>query len=169
MQRSLNPVLLSCVVVAAGVAWIVSLRVPANSVAANIASTHLDRTALPVATTIAASKTPRASKADPFWPPEPPKPVVIQLAPAALPPPPPPKPTLPYKFFGRITNPDGRQSIFVSRENEQFELKPGAIFEGQFKVESMSETRVVFEHIASGEKLEMVLPPAPKNGSGSGL
>ena len=169
MQRSLNPVLLSCVVVAAGVVWIVSLRVPANAVATNIASARMDHTALPVATPLAASKTPRVSKTDPFWPPEPPKPVVIQLAPVTLPPPPPPKPTLPYKFFGRITNPDGRQSIFVSRENEQFELKPGAIFEGQFKVESMSETRVVFEHIASGEKLEMLLPPVPKNSSGSGL
>lgn len=83
--------------------------------------------------------------------------------PPALPPPPPvvaeaPRPSappLPFKYMGRL-NGDHVNAVFVTHENRVLTIESGEQIEGNYRVESIGETEIVFTYLPLAER--QVLP-----------
>jgi hypothetical protein len=89
---------------------------------------------------------PFASRAQP--PPAPPPPVVAET-------PRPSAPPLPFKYMGRL-NGDHVNAVFVTHENRVLTIEPGEQIEGNYRVESIGETEIVFTYVPLAER--QVLP-----------
>lgn len=98
------------------------------------------------------------ASADPFVPKQPP----VQ-PPAIAPLPPPPKPVappLPYRYFGRMTAPDGTAPVFLAKDNQIVPIKVGDTLDGTYKVESVTDGQIVLVFLPIGEKVLINLPSA---------
>lgn len=73
-------------------------------------------------------------------PPPPPKPYVP-------PPPPPPKPPpLPFKYLGRWVD-GGQLTLFLVQGEQPIPIQPGQVLPGSWRVDEITETRVVFTYL----------------------
>jgi hypothetical protein len=73
-------------------------------------------------------------------PPPPPKPHVP-------PPPPPPKPPpLPFKYLGRWVD-GGQLTLFLVQGEQPIPIQPGQVLPGNWRVDEITETRVVFTYL----------------------
>jgi len=94
---------------------------------------------------------------DPFtvssWlPPAPPPPPPAPPAPAA----PPTAPPLPFGFVGTLGGDTGRSQVFLSNGDRLLIASPGDVIEGQYRLEKIAATSVVFTYLPLNEK--QVLP-----------
>jgi hypothetical protein len=86
---------------------------------------------------------PSAPQSDPFAP--------RSFAPKARPEqaasaPPPSAPPLPFSYSGRVIA-NGKTETFVMRGNELLSIAPGASIDGEYRVESISESSIVFTYL----------------------
>lgn len=83
------------------------------------------------------------------WVPRPVEPV--QMAPQ--PEPPPTAPPLPYRYFGRMTDLEGRTLVFVVTQLRALVLlNEGEILDSVYKVESIQSAQIVFTYLPLGEQ-----------------
>jgi hypothetical protein len=86
---------------------------------------------------------PSAPQSDPFAP--------RSFAPPARPVPaasaaPPSAPPLPFSYSGRLIA-NGKTETFVTRGDELVSIAPGASIDGEYRVESISESSIVFTYL----------------------
>jgi hypothetical protein len=105
---------------------------------------------------------------DPFaprsWlapPPSPPPQVLVRQAPAAaMPPVPAGPPPLPYRFVGRMDG-DGTEIIYLTRGGDQsIVARTGETLDSAYKVVTIDRQMIEFEHLPSGEKRRLPIPPS---------
>jgi hypothetical protein len=97
----------------------------------------------------------------PFLPPTPPSaptPQVIQPVVAA--PGAPPSPTMNYRFWGDMTNPDGRRTVYVvlGDTSPPIQIVAGTRLADGFIVENVSDTDIVFLHEPSQQTFVLKIP-----------
>ncbi len=73
-------------------------------------------------------------------PPPPPKPYVPP------PPPPPTPPPLPFKYLGRWVD-GGQLTLFLVQGEQPIPIQPGQVLSGSWRVDEITETRVVFTYL----------------------
>ena len=76
----------------------------------------------------------------------------IKAAPAAAAAPP-----LPFKYLGHMTK-RGVVTVFVENNQQELSLAPGDVIETVYKVESASESAVVFTYLPLGQQQTLPLP-----------
>ena len=79
----------------------------------------------------------------------------------AAPPPAPVAPPLPFRFAGQLQQDSGVQ-VLLAKGDEVFPVKEGETLEGQYKVESVTDTEVRLLHLASGVQQTMQFGPPLK-------
>lgn len=89
-------------------------------------------------------------------PPPPPAPVVVPVATA------PSAPPLNLTFAGRITNPDGKQTIYVSFGETSMGIEKGTILPNGYRVENISEDAIELNFLALNTTARLPIPPAPR-------
>ena len=77
------------------------------------------------------------------WVPPPPPP---RPAPPPPPPPPPKPPPLPYKYLGRWVE-NGQMTVFLVQGEQPVAAQPGQVLSGGWRVDEVSERRVVFTYL----------------------
>jgi hypothetical protein len=77
---------------------------------------------------------------------------VIKAPPAA-----PAAPPLPFKYLGHMDK-RGVVTVFVESNQQELSLAPGDVVETVYKVESTSDSAVVFTYLPLGQKQTMPLP-----------
>lgn len=76
-----------------------------------------------------------------------PLPPPIVLAPQVpLPPPKPITPPLPFVYIGKVIE-DGKPTVFVSKQQQNYLLKGGEIIEGTYRVDKVESGRLVFTYL----------------------
>lgn len=88
------------------------------------------------------SALPERDKIDPFAPRnwEPPPPPIVAVPPP--PPPPPQAPPLPFKFFGRVVDPDQPASFVLTRGTEMMTVRVGDRIEPAYLVDKFDGTQL---------------------------
>jgi len=64
----------------------------------------------------------------------------------AAPPPPPAPPPLPFTYMGQLLE-DGKLTVFLTRQDQNYAAKPGDILDGTYRVDSVAPQRVVFTYL----------------------
>jgi hypothetical protein len=84
-------------------------------------------------------------------PPQPPHPTPLPQTPVNTPPPPPPPPTLPVKFFGYGTVPNGtiRRAFFTDGE-DVYIVSEGEVLLNRFRIIKVGNASLDFEEVSSG-------------------
>lgn len=86
------------------------------------------------------------ARVDPFsmvtTPPAPPP-----LAKAPNPPPLPVPPPMPFRHFGALTGPDGKEAVYVAAADRLLVVRPGDVLDGQYRVDKVSEEEIVFTYL----------------------
>jgi hypothetical protein len=84
-------------------------------------------------------------------PPQPPHPTPLSHTPVNTPPPPPPPPTLPVKFFGYGTVPNGttRRAFFTDGE-DVYIVSEGEVLLNRFRIIKVGNASLDFEEVSSG-------------------
>lgn len=81
-------------------------------------------------------------------------PVVAAVpAPAA----PPAAPTLPFRYLGRLADGE-RQIVFLERNREPMQVTVGDAIDGLYRIDSVSESSVVFTYLPLGVKQTLAVP-----------
>lgn len=171
---ALDPRLLAVLLIATGMVWLDKFGAGASPMAttqteAALSVPHAQTAQLPMSSGDKDSDD--AKPTDPFWPQTSskksaassssvaPAPVIVPPPIVASSPPPVPRPTLPFRYLGRMRNADGREIILLGRgaDKDFFEAQSGAMI-GDFRVVGMDATRMDFEHIPTSEHLSLDLP-----------
>lgn len=87
-----------------------------------------------------------AAKADPFSKPAP-NPPPPQEVKAPPPPPAPQAPPLPYRHFGMVTGPDGKETVFLTQGSRLLTVRQGEVVDGQYRVDKISDEEIVFTYL----------------------
>lgn len=66
------------------------------------------------------------------------------------------------RFAGRITGPDGNQTIYASAGDKAFSLAVGLVLPSGYRVESISDSEVELIHPQSNKVVKFDLPELPK-------
>jgi hypothetical protein len=77
-------------------------------------------------------------------------PVAGQTA-ATAPPPRPVAPPLPYTYMGRITE-QGQLSVFLTRNGKPYVARPGAVLDGQYRVDAIEPPLLEFTYLPLAQK-----------------
>lgn len=64
----------------------------------------------------------------------------------AAPPPPPAPPPLPFTYMGQLLE-DGKLTVFLTRQDQNYAVQPGATLDGMYRVDSVAPQRVVFTYL----------------------
>lgn len=67
-------------------------------------------------------------------------------APPSSPPPPPAPPPLPFTYLGTLLE-DGKLTVFLTRQDQNYAVKPGDTVDGMYRVDSVEPQRVVFTYL----------------------
>ncbi len=67
-------------------------------------------------------------------------------APPSLPPPPPAPPPLPFAYLGQLLE-DGKLTVFLTQQDQNYAVKPGDTLDGTYRVDSVEAQRVVFTYL----------------------
>lgn len=62
------------------------------------------------------------------------------------PPPPPAPPPLPFAYMGQLLD-NGKLTIFLTRQDQNYAVKPGDTFDGTYRVDSVDAQRVVLTYL----------------------
>jgi hypothetical protein len=65
-------------------------------------------------------------------------------------------PPLPFKYVGKMID-EGKLSVFVSRGDESYTLKPGMKLDTQYRVDKVTEDSVTFTYLPLKKKQELNL------------
>lgn len=99
---------------------------------------------------------------DPFIGVAPPAPPSHSAPAPPAPPPPPAAPTMPLRFAGRMTDPVGEETVFLSGpDGTPVPIKPGTTLEGGYVVESVTPSSATLVYPPSGAHVAVPLEPAP--------
>lgn len=94
---------------------------------------------------------------DIFAVPQPPAPVVAPKVEAVAVPAAPP---LPYSYLGRMHKGE-RVTLYLLRSQEMVIAEEGAVLEGTYRLEQISETSARFVYLPLGTEQMLAIPPAP--------
>lgn len=99
------------------------------------------------------------SEADPFAPPPPPAPLVIQ-APPARPPAPivPVAPPLRYRFLGQMTDPAGQRWVYLGKDHQELAATVDTALEGGYVVTAVEPGVVRLRHQATATDALIEIP-----------
>lgn len=75
--------------------------------------------------------------------------------------PPPSAPQLELVFAGRMTSPDGQQTIFARQGTETLSLAEGKTLSNGYRVHAITDQAVEFDYPPLNTKARLELPPAP--------
>lgn len=78
------------------------------------------------------------------------KPKSWYVPPPPPPPAPPPAPTappLPFQLLGKVVNPDGTFTIFLSNQNRVFLVKGGETIDGMYRVDGITDKQLVLTYL----------------------
>ena len=64
----------------------------------------------------------------------------------AVPPPPPAPPPLPFTYLGQLLD-NGKLTVFLTRQDQNYAVQPGATLDGTYRVDSVEAQRVVFTYL----------------------
>jgi len=64
----------------------------------------------------------------------------------AVPPPPPAPPPLPFAYMGQLLD-NGKLTVFLTRQDQNYAVKPGDTLDGTYRVDSVEAQRVVFTYL----------------------
>ena len=67
--------------------------------------------------------------------------------PPPAPPPVPTAPPLPFQLLGKVVNPDGTFTIFLSSQNRVFLVKGGETIDGMYHVEGITDKQLVLTYL----------------------
>lgn len=95
-----------------------------------------------------------------WTPPPPPPPPPVKVAPA--PPPPPVPPPLNLVFIGRMTAPDGKESVFVTHNGASLQLAVGQTLPNGYVVKAIGERAVDFDYPPMNTTARLDLPEPPR-------
>jgi hypothetical protein len=104
-----------------------------------------------------------AAKEDPFVSDAPPAPVAIALPPPKREVPPPSPPPLDLKFVGRMTAPDGSQTLLAMSGEVVLSLIVGQTLTNGYRVSSVNENFVDLSYLPLNFNTRFDLPTAPKH------
>ena len=100
----------------------------------------------------------RGASADAFaarsWEPPPRKMTAreIEAQREAIPPPPPPQaPPLPFSYVGKFVS-EGGTTVFLAREGRDIAVASGAVIEGAYRVDEVTEDTVVFTYLPLNQR-----------------
>jgi len=80
----------------------------------------------------------------------------------AAPPPAPVAPPLPFRFAGQYLE-GAEMQVFLGKGDDVFPVKAGDTLEGQYQVESITDTEVTFVHLATGARQTIEFGPPLKD------
>jgi len=80
----------------------------------------------------------------------PPPPPVVQAAPE--PPPPPTAPPVPYVYLGKLDGSTLKPRVFLSNGDQLLIVSQGEVVDGQYRVESISDTDVVVTYLPLNQR-----------------
>jgi hypothetical protein len=129
----------------------------APAAASHAASAAGARPAMTPRERLAALRTPLSleSANNPFaassWLPPPPPPVEVAPAPPA-PAPPPTAPPVPFTYLGELNAKAAKPQVFLSSGDRLLIVSPGEVVDGQYRVDSISETDVVLTYLPLNQR-----------------
>ena len=108
------------------------------------------------------------AESDPFVPP--------QLTPPAAPPspnpfvgppyvPPPAPPTITYRYLGQMTDPEGKQLVYLARADKDLQVTVGTRLDEGYTVEAITAEGVRLLYAPAGARVTIPIPPAPVDSS----
>jgi hypothetical protein len=92
-------------------------------------------------------------------PPPPPSPVKAQVAPAWVAPPP-TAPPVGFRYYGRMTTPDGDQVVFLTNGDKPVKVAVGTELDGGYVVESISPEVIQLVYPPLDKRTTVDIPPA---------
>jgi len=103
----------------------------------------------------------RSAARDPFSPPPPPAPPPTPPpAPVIAPPPAPPLPlALPFRYFGRMTAPDGTMGELVESNGRLLAAQKGEVIDEVYRIDEVGDAEIVFMHLPTQQRLSLPIPP----------
>lgn len=116
------------------------------------------RTDIPAIDLARLKRSGRGASADAFaarsWEPPPRKMTAreIEAQREAMPPPPPPQaPPLPFSYVGKFVS-EGGTTVFLAREGRDIAVASGAVIEGAYRVDEVTEDAVVFTYLPLNQR-----------------
>lgn len=93
-----------------------------------------------------------ATEADPFKPVSflPPPPKAVEAAPTPVPKP--VAPPLPYHYFGRMADVEGKVLTYLARDKEMIPIQENQVLDNVYHIDSITDTQIVMTYIPLGEK-----------------
>lgn len=73
--------------------------------------------------------------------------------------PPPMAPPLRYRFFGRMTTPDGQSLVLLARGELVVQIAVGTLLEDGFRVDALQDDRIQLSFPPLGVVVELPIPP----------
>ncbi len=103
----------------------------------------------------------RPASRDPFSPPAPPAPPPAPPPPPVVTPPPaPPLPlALPFRYFGRMTAPDGTMGELVESNGRLLAAQKGELIDEIYRIDEVGDAEIVFMHLPTQQRLSLPIPP----------
>lgn len=74
----------------------------------------------------------------------------------AAPPPPPAPPPLPFTYMGQLLE-DGKLTVFLTRQDQNYAVQPGATLDGMYRVDSVAPQRVVFTYLPLNQQQSLAI------------
>ena len=74
----------------------------------------------------------------------------------AVPPPPPAPPPLPFTYMGQLLE-DGKLTVFLTRQDQNYAVQPGATLDGTYRVDSVAPQRVVFTYLPLNQQQSLAI------------
>jgi hypothetical protein len=71
-------------------------------------------------------------------------------------------PPLNLSFAGRITNPEGKQTIYVRFGETGMAIEKGTILPNGYRVENITEDSIELNYLALNTTARLAIPPAPR-------
>jgi len=74
----------------------------------------------------------------------------------AVPPPPPAPPPLPFTYMGQLLD-NGKLTVFLTRQDQNYAVKPGDTLDGTYRVDSIEQQRVVFTYLPLNQQQSLAI------------
>lgn len=101
-----------------------------------------------------------ATDADPFKPVSflPPPPKVIEAVPTSTPKP--VAPPLPYRYFGRMADVEGKVLTYLTRDREMIPIQENQVLDNVYHIDSVTDSQIVMTYIPLDEKSVITIQSA---------
>lgn len=88
------------------------------------------------------------------------QPVVVSEAPP--PPPPPQPPAMNYRYLGQFVDPEGKQAIYVVKDDNAVQVLVGTKLDGGYIVQSITADGIKLHHPGFDAYVVIYIPPPPE-------